>query len=318
MQALRDTIGRVATADVAVLICGETGTGKELVAEAIHEASSRSPEPFVVCDLSAVAPALIESELFGHRRGAFTSAERERQGAFALAHHGTLFLDEIGELDGTVQPRLLRAIERKQIKPVGAESYEEYDVRVVAATHRDLASEVERGAFRADLYHRLAVVTLRIPPLRERREDIPLLARHFLARAALSRGFAPPMLAREAVDALSGGEWPGNVRELHNVVERAVSLSPGVAVLEVDALAIEAGRRRERRRSGLDFHASNGLLPFKDAKDRVLDSWEGHYLTDLLGEVDGNVSEAARRAGIARGHLHRLLRKHGLTRWLFR
>jgi two-component system nitrogen regulation response regulator GlnG len=273
----------------------------------------RAKGPFVVCDLSAIAPTLIESELFGHRKGAFTNADRDRQGAFVLAHGGSIFLDEIGELESNVQPRLLRALERRQVKPVGGETYQAVDTRVIAATHRNLEDDIGNGRFRNDLFHRLNIITLKLPPLRERREDIPLLANHFLFVAASNRGVEVPMLSEDAVNALVEAAWPGNVRQLHNLMERVISMHPGASLIRADDLGLPPVTARSRK-----YHApssgTRSLVPFKDAKDRLLDSWEGHYLEDLLVVADGNLTDAAKRAGIARAHLHRLMRKHGVSR----
>lgn len=308
MRELFAVLERVAQSDAPVLICGETGTGKELVAEHIHAASRRSASAFVICDLSAVGPQLLESELFGHRRGAFTSAEHERQGAFAQAHGGTIFLDEVGELDEAAQPRLLRAIERREIKPVGGETYRAVDVRVLAATNRDLAAEARAGRFRPDLYHRLAVVCLELPPLRERREDIPLLSAHILAEFASAHDVPPPSVSPAAMDLLCQYDWPGNIRELRNVLQRAISLSPGEPVLDWEMLRVET----EPKRSG--FIVTRSLTTFKEAKDQLLEEWESEYLKEVLERAGGNITLAAQYAGIARGHLYRLLKKHGLCR----
>src|SRR5579871_1057187 len=222
MRELFAVLERVALSDVGVLIEGETGTGKELVAEEIHAHSPRAARPFVVCDLAGVSRSLIESELFGHVRGAFTGADRERDGAFARAEGGTIFIDEIAELELDAQPRLLRALERRQVKPVGASSYRELDVRVIAATNRDLAAEVRAGRFREDLFHRLSVVRVRVPSLRERCEDVPLLVEELLKRVA-----GPAVrVAPQAMARLADYGWPGNVRELKNVLDRAMALVP--------------------------------------------------------------------------------------------
>jgi two-component system nitrogen regulation response regulator GlnG len=309
MQNLLSLVERVAASDAPVLVCGETGTGKELVAEALHRGSQRADGPFVVCDLSAVAPSLIESELFGHRRGAFTSAERDHVGAFTRAHGGTIFLDEIGELADFCQPRLLRAIERREIKQVGGESMRTVDVRVIAATHRDLASDVATGRFRSDLFHRLAVVCVEIPPLRERREDMPMLVEGILRDLAASQGSEPAQVTEEAMNYLCQCEWPGNVRELKNVLHRALSIAPDPRLL--DLAEIQVGP--PSRRSGV-YPAQRPSLPFKEAKERIVDEWENGYLRGLLDSAAGNLTLAAENAGMARGHLYRLMRKHGLSR----
>jgi DNA-binding NtrC family response regulator len=310
MRELLATIERLAASDVTVLIEGETGVGKELVAEAIHARSPRRDRPFVVCDLGvgAMNPALLQSELFGG--GGAT--ERGRQGAFSQAERSTLFLDEIGELDAASQPLLLRALERKQIKPVGAEIYHAVDVRIIASTKHDLLADVNDGGFRRDLYHRLMVVRLYVPPLRERAEDVPALVDFFLRAACAAHGCAVPTLSERALRALCDYEWPGNVRELRNLVERAISLAPDAAEIDIGLLGLPAEPRAVAR--GNQMPSIGELIPFKDAKDRLVDRWERQYLIELLGLSQGNVSQAAKHAGLARGHLHRLLRKHRLTR----
>jgi DNA-binding NtrC family response regulator len=309
MRELFSLVERVARSDAPVLICGETGTGKELVAEAIHAASPRAAGPFVVCDLSAVRSTLLESELFGHRRGAFTSADHERSGAFARAHGGTIFLDEVGELGETAQPRLLRAIERREIKPVGGESFRSVDVRILAATNRDLDQEAKSGRFRSDLYHRLAVVRLVVPPLRERRDDIPLLAEHIVAEFAAAQGRPAPLITGGAMELLREYEWPGNIRELRNVLQRGMSLAPSAPVLDWKLLRVD----RPAAKSGARPLGSEWKT-FKEARDALLGEWEYEYLREVLERAEGNVSKAARFSGVARGHLYRLLKKHGFVR----
>ena len=291
--AMRETyavLERIAAADAPVLIEGETGTGKELAAEAIRAAGGRGA-PLVVCDLGAVTPSLIESELFGHVRGAFTGADRDRDGAFVLADGGTLFLDEVGELDPALQPRLLRALERRQVKPIGASALREVDVRVIAATNRDLGAEVQAGRFRSDLFYRLSVLRVRLPPLRERKEDVPLLLAHFIGPARVT-------VHAEARALLVDYDWPGNVRELKNVIQRALSL---------------LGDEREitPRHLGL---AEQVVTPerFHEAKQLLVADWELDYLRRLLARTDGNMARAARLAGLERAYLYRLVKKHGL------
>ncbi len=297
MRELYAVLERVARSDVAVLIEGETGTGKELVAEAIRGAGSRAARPFVICDLAGVARSLIESELFGHVRGAYTGADREREGAFAQANGGTIFIDEIAELELSAQPRLLRALERRQVKPVGGSSYREVDVRVIAATNRDLAGEVAGGRFRGDLYHRLAVVRVRIPPLRERRDDIPVLAAELLADTGVE--VAPDAMAR-----LCEYRWPGNVRELKNVIERGRSLLPaGDHRITLELLGLPATD---------DVPLPRAPGRFREEKERMIDAWEQAYVTRLIERADGNVSRAARDGGLDRVYLHRLMKKHNI------
>jgi transcriptional regulator with GAF, ATPase, and Fis domain len=313
MRRVFAVLERVATSDAALLVVGETGTGKELCAQALHAASPRAAGPLVVCDLSAITPSLIESELFGHVKGAFTSAHRDHEGAFVRARGGTLFLDEIGELDPSLQPRLLRALESRQVKPVGGETFLNVDVRVVAATSRDLGAEVRAGRFRADLFHRLAVVRVELPPLRERAEDLPLLIDE-LANGAT--------LAPEALAALFEYPFPGNVRELRNVLVRAHALAGSNAPITPGLLGLEASWP-ERMAASSDAPAtpvspgspvsSATLLPpgrplarYRAAKDL----FERQYIEELLRRAGGNVSRAAREGGLDRVHLHRLIRKH--------
>jgi len=310
MQQVFSLLSRAAVSDAVVLIQGETGTGKELAAEAIHAASPRKHGPFVVCDLASLPRSLIESELFGHVRGAFTGAERDRRGAFVEAHGGTLFLDEIGELVLDAQPRLLRALERKQVKPVGASGYVQANCRVVAATNRDLLAEVRAGRFREDLFHRLAVVRVQLLPLRQRRDDIPQLALSILARAA-GRGRPPPRIPPETMEMLKAHDWPGNVRELRNVLERASSLAPGAAVVDERLLGFD-DPRLSASISSPPFELGDVTASFKEAKDRLVQAWEKEYVTALLAKHGGNVSLASRAGGLDRVYLHRLMKKHGL------
>jgi DNA-binding NtrC family response regulator len=304
---LFEQLRKVAATDVSVLIQGETGTGKELTARGIHEASARRSKPFVVCDLAGVARTLIESELFGHVRGAFTGANRDHAGVFERADGGTIFLDEVGELEIEMQPRLLRALESGKVKRVGSNDYRQFNVRVLAATNRDLPTEVKAGRFRDDLFHRLAVMRVRLPPLRERRADIPGLVQHFIAAVAPT---AELSVDDDTIVALSSHDWPGNLRQLRNVIERAVALSIGRTELDGSMLGLD--EVQPRAGSGAQSVQADVSVPFKDAKERLVETWERDYLETLLDECDGNVSQAARRAGLNRVHFHRLLRKHGL------
>jgi len=293
MRELYSVLERVAASDAPVLIEGETGTGKELCAHAIHAAGARASGPFTICDLGAAAPSLIESELFGHVRGAFTGADRDREGAFVRAHRGSLFLDEIGELDAALQPRLLRALERGEVKPLGGSQMVRVDARVIAATNRNLAAEVQAGRFRSDLFYRLGVLRVELPPLRARRDDIPLLVERFLAEDAPDAG-----VDSEALALIVEYDWPGNVRELRNVVRRATSLLAGERVIAPRHLGIDAQLAEPER-----FHA---------AKQALVTAWEAEYLKQLLARAGGNMSRAARIAGLERAYLYRLVRKHGL------
>ena len=298
MRQVFALLDRAAQTQATVLLLGETGTGKDLAAEAIHQASPRSAGPFVVVDCGAIPEALIESELFGHERGAFTGAVEKRTGAFEAAHGGTVFLDEVGELPLALQPKLLRVLERRVIKPIGSNTGKEVDVRVVAATNRDLRAEVNRGAFREDLFFRLSVITVRMPPLRERREDIEGLAQSFLRTVAPSQPELPAGLRQR----LAAHHWPGNVRELRNAVERAVAMGEHWTLGDHPAPAA----------AGAELPEADPRLPFKEAKQRLVERFERPYLEKLLAATAGNVSAAARQAGLDRVHLLKLLRRHGL------
>lgn len=300
MRELFGRLERVAQSPSDVLILGETGTGKELCAEALHQESLRAGGPFVICDLAAVAPSVIESELFGHVRGAFTGALSDRAGTFERADGGTIFIDEVGELPLELQPRLLRVLERREVKRVGGNAWKRVDVRVVAATHHNLRERVAAGTFREDLYHRLAVVEMGLPPLRERVGDIPLLVDDMLERM----GLAPALVSAQTRAMLAAYDWPGNVRELRNVVERVVSLGAEFALPGLDPAtppppgpAVSEAPAR----------------PFKEAKEALVDAFERDYLAALITRCEGNVSRAAREAEIDRVYLRRLLRKHGLA-----
>jgi len=297
-------LGRAARTDATVLVFGETGTGKELAARAIHEASSRAKGPFVVVDCGAVARSLVESELFGHERGSFTGAIALREGAFESADGGTLFLDEIGELDLDLQPRLLRVLDRREVKRIGASSHRKVDVRVLAATNRDLAREVNRGAFREDLYFRLAVIRVELPPLRVRKEDVAPLARQ-IAREVAGEG---TVLSDDVIATLESMPWPGNVRELRGFIERALLLR-GLDD-EGDGEPATPAWTPEAPPSG----DSDARIPFKVSKQAVIDRFERAYLENLLALEGGNLTASARRAGLDRVHLLRLLDKFGMRK----
>jgi transcriptional regulator with GAF, ATPase, and Fis domain len=295
MRKLFGFLEKVATSEINVLIEGESGTGKELVAAEIVQRGPRADGPFVIVDCGAISPSLVESELFGHVRGAFTGADRERIGAFESANGGTVFLDEIGELPLELQPKLLRALEAREIRRVGETHARKVDVRVIAATNRDLHREVNKGLFRDDLYFRLAVMGVRVPPLRERLEDVPLLVRSFLAALGVmdEQDLFPPRVLAE----LAAHDWPGNVRELRNYVERTVVLRE----------PLPAVRRYAGAPCDVDLR-----VPFKLAKDAAVDTFERNYLAALLDAAGGNVSKAARNGAMDRMYLHRLIQKHGL------
>ena len=311
IRKLFSLLADVAPSDATILIEGETGTGKELLAEQIHGHSRRRSGPFVVFDCGAVPRELIGSALFGHLRGSFTGAVADRRGAFAEADGGTLFLDEIGELAPEMQPALLRAIDKRMIRPLGAPSYQQVDVRIIAATNRALRSEVAARRFREDLYYRLAVIKIAVPPLRKRPGDIPLLAEHFVREFG---GHRNAQLTPETIERLKTYQWPGNVRELKNVVERACLVGRGEAVevtdLHEDASANGEGGGLEAVTGG---NGSMSLeLPYKEAKARILEGFEREYFKSLIDRHGGNVSAVARAAQLDRKHLRDLLRKLGL------
>lgn len=299
MRAAYTTLQRAAPTTAPVLITGESGTGKELAARGLHEASARAAAPFEVLDCGGLTATLAESELFGHERGAFTSAVGQREGAFVRADGGTLFLDEIGELPVEVQPKLLRALGEGQIRRVGGRQTRTVDVRVVAATNRDLRQEVNAGRFRADLYYRLAVITVRLPPLRHRLEDLPMLVRALLDSITEDRGLDVHVEPDASLlEPLAKHDWPGNVRELRNYLEQLL-------ILRVPPPIVDEGTT-EAPLDGLD------QLPMREAKRQLLERFERDYVTVLLAKTDGNVAEAARRAGVDRGTLFRTIRRHGL------
>jgi transcriptional regulator with GAF, ATPase, and Fis domain len=300
MRRIFAVIERIAPTESTVLIEGETGTGKELAAEALHDESRRSSGPFIVFDCSAVSASLVESELFGHVRGAFTGAVEGRQGAFEAANGGTLFLDEVGELPLDLQPKLLRALEQRQVRRVGSNTPQKVDVRIVAATNRSLAIEVDRGRFREDLYYRLAVIPLRMPPLRERLGDIPLLFRHFESKLGARGGSRGPV-PEEVIDGFAARAFPGNVRELRNEVARVVSLGaqvPGVAPAAASAPAASAE---------VDL-----AEPLFTGRERVAEVYERAYLEVALRQTGGNVSRAAELAGVNRKFIQRAMKRYGL------
>ena len=320
MREIFSLLERVAPTDYTVLVEGESGTGKELVAEALHSHSQRAKGPFIVVDCSAIARDLIESELFGHVKGAFTGATGDRKGAFEAARGGTLFLDELGELPLDLQPKLLRALENREIKPVGANHALKTDVRIVAATNRHLIHEVREGNFREDLYYRFAVIKVALPPLRDRKEDLPLLVEHFLGHANEMAGREDVDISYKTMEKLKRHSWPGNVRELKNFIERAVLLAQGDTV-ETRFLNTGDLKRNEETVQELEHaaapmaqHAIEENLPFKEAKNRLIEEFEKSYWSTLLERTGGNVSKAARIAGVHRKSVEYILKKLDLTR----
>ncbi len=317
MREIFAILERVAPSDLTILVEGESGTGKELVADAVHRHSKRGDGPLVVFDCSAVAKNLVESELFGHVKGAFTGAAQSRAGAFERANGGTLFLDEMGELPTDLQPKLLRALEQREVRPVGGDRAVKIDARIIAATNRNLQKEVEAGHFRQDLYYRLAVLRIVLPPLRRRPDDVPLLVRHFLTDVDTPDG-QPVQVGYDTILKLQRHRWPGNVRELRNFVERAAMLStenrletrylvpPSFGDTQTEAPDQEAPADdpTDAALANLDTD-----LPFKDAKARLVDAFERAYWTKLLERTNGNISAAARIAGIHRKSAEYLLKK---------
>jgi two-component system, NtrC family, response regulator GlrR len=306
MRSLFGLLARVSATEATVLLEGETGTGKEAIAEAIHRASPRADKPFIVVDCGAIPRELIASELFGHVRGAFTGATQAKEGLVEAADGGTLFLDEIGELALDLQPQLLRVLEKREVRRVGETRAARVDIRVIAATHRNLREQVKASAFREDLYFRLAVVKAVVPPLRSRREDIPLLAHEFAERLGRG-GFSLP---ESLLGQLQAYDWPGNVRELRNMVEQALSLGEGRLPFP---LAESASQPAAAASAGGPLADNRVLdLPFKEAKGRLVEAFEREYLTHLLARHRGNISRAAQEAGIDRNYVHRLVKKYGI------
>jgi two-component system response regulator GlrR len=298
---------QAAASDATALIEGETGTGKEATAEAIHKESVRGEGPFIIVDCGAIPPQLLESELFGHERGAFTGAVNSRKGAFQAASGGTIMLDEIGELGLELQPKLLRVLERREVKPVGGNHYAPVDVRVLAATNRNLREEVTARRFRSDLYYRLAVLRIRIPPLRERKEDLPLLLEHFLQtlgpqHKSESRALRSPDFMTE----LQRHAWPGNIRELRNYIERCLATRAQPSPQESEVV-MEGGAPSSEGSSRIDI-----TQPLKAAREAWVSDLERRYLAEILRQHDDNITVAARAAGVDRIHFYRLLWKHGL------
>jgi DNA-binding NtrC family response regulator len=306
MLRVFETIKKVAKSEANILIIGETGTGKELVARSLHVNSRRVAAPFIPVDCASLPEALLESELFGHERGAFTGAQATRPGLFEFANGGTIFLDEVGDVSLNLQAKLLRVLQEREVRRVGSNRIIEVDVRVISATNRDLGQSVANGQFREDLYYRLNVISIQLPPLRERKGDIPLIADHYLKKYVASSEKEVKGIAPEAMRLLEEYHWPGNVRELQNVMERAVVLT------EHELLRPQDLPEQIHTRVGIASTVSPRDLPLKQAKEEWAASFERDYLIHLLKRHDGNISQAAKSAGVDRKTIHRLVKKYGI------
>jgi DNA-binding NtrC family response regulator len=307
MLQVFEVVRKVARSEANVLIVGESGTGKELVARSIHVNSARAAKPFIPVDCASLPENLLESELFGHEKGAFTGAHMARPGLFEYGNGGTVFLDEVGDLGGNLQAKLLRVLQERQIRRVGSNKFIPVDVRVISATNRDLAEGVKRGDFREDLFYRLNVISIPLPPLRDRKGDIPLIAHHYFQKYVASSGKKITGISLEALALLEAHSWPGNVRELQNVIERAVVLAEKETLLPEDLPEHIRAREADALRP-----ESRADLPMKRAKDEWNRAFEKEYLLSLLKRHQGNISQAARAAGVDRKTIHRLLKKHDL------
>jgi DNA-binding NtrC family response regulator len=304
IQEVIEVIKRVSQTDANILITGESGTGKELVAKAIHARSIRKPEPFIPVDCAALPENLLESELFGYEKGAFTGANTSKPGLFETAHGGTLFLDEISEIPMTMQAKLLRAIQERQVRRLGSNKFISIDVRIISATNREIKKSILEKIFREDLYYRLNVIHISVPPLRERRGDIPVLALHFMDRFAVLNKKDIKSISPDAMEVLERYSWPGNVRELQNIMERAVVLC------NADKITIE-DLPKEVCMAPPPLPVEN--LLYKGAKEAWLAAFERNYLTSLLKGTSGNISRAAQKAGIDRKTIHRLIKRYKLN-----
>ncbi|HME69942.1 MAG TPA: sigma-54 dependent transcriptional regulator [Myxococcota bacterium] len=308
MRRVFEMIEKVAETDLTVLVRGESGTGKELVAQALHQRSPRRGRPFVAVNCAAISRELVESELFGHEKGAFTGADARRIGRFEAADGGTIFLDEIGDMAPETQAKVLRVLEERSLERVGSTKPVAVDVRVIAATHRDLEAEVRRSRFREDLYYRLKVVQIPVPPLRERREDVPALVDRFLSQLAERLGREPRRLSAGALSALAGYAWPGNVRELRNVVEQAAVLAPCETIVEAD-LRLPC---RQEGSAPAAFSGGANAGGFADAKRQATEDFERSYLLRALRQHGGNISRTAEAIGMVRQSLQQKIRELGL------
>jgi two-component system nitrogen regulation response regulator NtrX len=301
IQRLREEIAMAAPSNGRVLISGENGTGKELVARQVHALSGRRTGPFVEVNCAAIPEELIESELFGHARGAFTGAVADRRGKFEAANAGTLFLDEVGDMSLKTQAKVLRALQEQVVEPVGGQASVKVDVRVIAATNKDLSEEIRRGGFREDLYFRLNVIPIHVPPLRERGDDVIRLAEHFISEFAREDGRRPKVFAPDAVEILRAYFWPGNVRELRNAIERLMIMVPGDVIGAADLPFLEVGGQ-------VRAEPAANILPLFDARE----AWERAYILGALSAFDSNISRTADALGLERSHLYKKMRSLGI------
>lgn len=308
MQEVYNLISDVADTDATVLIRGETGTGKELVAKSIHFNSRRKDKIFVSLNCGALPETLLESELFGYEKGAFTGATRQKMGKFEYADGGTIFLDEVGDLSPATQVKLLRVLQERVIERVGGNGQIEVDVRIIAATNKDLEKEVGEGRFREDLYYRLNVVPIKLPPLRKRKEDIPLLAKHFLAKYARMLNKDITIISQEVLNEMMAYDWPGNVRQLENLIERAIIMARGNTITHID-LSDDLRRKKVESPGPLAVH-----LPFKEAKERVIKEYERDYFMNLLIRCRGSITQSARVSQLDMKTLRRKMKEYGLKK----
>jgi DNA-binding NtrC family response regulator len=312
MQRVYQTIQMIAKTDVTVLITGESGTGKDLAARAIHTLSNRCDQPYVTVNCPTLPENILESELFGYKKGAFTDASSDKIGLFEEARDGTIYLDEIGDITSAIQTKLLRVLQEKEIKPLGQTKSIKVDVRVIASTNRDLREKIRQQEFREDLFYRLNVLTVQMPPLREHKEDIPLLAEHLLKYYCEEFGKPPKSLSSELMDLLLRRNWEGNVRELENIINRAILLSTG-DVIKPHEIGWTAGLP-DNCAVGNEIHG----MPYKEAKGEVLRHFHAQYLGELLRRNNGNVTHSARECGLERQALQQILRRYGLRSQDFR
>jgi DNA-binding NtrC family response regulator len=317
MRRLQSQIDRVAKTSATILITGESGTGKELVASSIHSHSLRKDRIFIAINCSTIPESIIESELFGHMRGSFTGAHKDKKGLVEEASQGTLFLDELGDLSLAMQVKLLRLIQEGEFKAIGSNAIRKVDIRFIAATNQNLLEKIKKGEFREDLYYRLNVINIHLPPLRERIEDVPLLAHHFLQKYDVIHEKRISGFSKSAMDHLLRRQWPGNVRELENVIERGVIMATS-NVLQEEDLAVPDPMLSPQDTPHTLAAEDVFSLPFKEAKDKLLEEFEAEYISKVLARHSGNVSQAARESGVKRQYLHRLMRQKNLDSKAFK